>query len=73
MALSSRENILSKIRQALRKPVEVPFADRGYSEFVYQPSTQDLELEFDEMIGLGSNSALGIISSPIKTLIDEKF
>ena len=48
MALSSRENILSKIRQALRKPVEVPFADRGYSEFVYQPSTQDLELEFAE-------------------------
>jgi hypothetical protein len=33
---------------------------------------KDLELEFDEMIGIGSNSALGIISSPIKTLNDEK-
>jgi L-lactate dehydrogenase complex protein LldG len=48
MQQSSRENILNKIRQALTKPVPVPFVQRNSSDFVYQPSTIDLELEFAE-------------------------
>jgi L-lactate dehydrogenase complex protein LldG len=48
MSLTTRENILNKIRQALTKPVPVPFVDRSSSEFVYQPPTQDIELEFAE-------------------------
>lgn len=48
MQTSSRENILNKIRQALAKPVPVPFAARNNSTFVYQPSLQELELEFAE-------------------------
>ncbi len=48
MSLTTRENILNKIRQALTKPVPVPFVDRSSSEFVYQSPTQDIELEFAE-------------------------
>jgi len=48
MSLTTRENILNKIRQALTKPVPVPFVDRNMNEFVYQPATQDIELEFAE-------------------------
>jgi L-lactate dehydrogenase complex protein LldG len=48
MSLTTRENILNKIRQALTKPVPVPFVDRSSNEFVYQPPTQDIELEFAE-------------------------
>jgi L-lactate dehydrogenase complex protein LldG len=48
MPLTARENILNKIRQALTKPVAIPFPERNNNEFVYQPSTQDLELEFAE-------------------------
>jgi len=48
MQQSPKENILNKIRQALAKPVPVPFPERNTTEFVYQPSTQDLELEFAE-------------------------
>ena len=44
----ARENILNKIRQALKKPVAIPFPERNNNEFVYQPATQDLELEFAE-------------------------
>ncbi len=46
--MQARENILSKIRQALNKPVPVPFADRVSSVSVYHPSTKELELEFAE-------------------------
>ena len=48
MQQSPKENILNKIRQALATPVPVPFPERNTTEFVYQPSTQDLELEFAE-------------------------
>ena len=46
--MQARENILSKIRQALNKPVPVPFVDRVVSTFVFQPLKQDLEIEFAE-------------------------
>jgi len=45
---SSRENILSKIRQALVNPVPVPFAGGNTSDNVFLPSTQELEIEFAE-------------------------
>jgi L-lactate dehydrogenase complex protein LldG len=48
MSLTTRESILNKIRQALTKPVPVPFVQRSQTEFVYQPSIEDLELEFAE-------------------------
>lgn len=48
MSLTTRENILNKIRQALTKQVPVPFVDRNNTDFVYQKANQDLELEFAE-------------------------
>ena len=45
---NSRENILTKIRQALVTPVPVPFAAGNTSDNVFLPSTQDLEVEFAE-------------------------
>ncbi len=45
---NSRENILSKIRQALVNPVPVPFAGGDTNDQVFLPSTQDLEIEFAE-------------------------
>jgi len=45
---NARENILSKIRQALVNPVPVPFAGGNTSDQVFQPSTQELEIEFAE-------------------------
>lgn len=45
---NSRENILSKIRQALVNPVPVPFAGGNTSDNVFLPSTQELEVEFAE-------------------------
>jgi L-lactate dehydrogenase complex protein LldG len=48
MSLAVRENILNKIRQALTKPVTIPFPERSNSESIYQPSIQELELEFAE-------------------------
>ena len=49
MASTARENILKKIKQALAKPVPVPFgAIEGNTESVFQPSTQELEIEFAE-------------------------
>lgn len=48
MSLTTRESILNKIRQALTKQVPVPFVQRNPTEFVYQPSLEDLELEFAE-------------------------
>lgn len=47
MSSSSRENILNKIKQALKKQVPVPFNQRQET-FVYQKPTQDLEIEFAE-------------------------
>ena len=48
MANSARENILKKIKQALGKPVPVPFPGNTDKSSVYQPNRQELELEFAE-------------------------
>jgi L-lactate dehydrogenase complex protein LldG len=45
---NSRENILSKIRQALVNPVPVPFAGGNTNDDVFLPSRQDVEIEFAE-------------------------
>ena len=45
---SAKENILKKIRQALTHPVPVPFPLSEGANSVFQPSTQDLEVEFAE-------------------------
>ena len=46
--MQARENILSKIRQALNKTVPVQFLERNHSERIFQPLQQDIELEFAE-------------------------
>ena len=43
---SSKENILKKIRQALTNPVPVPFPKSEGSTSVFQPQSDDLEIEF---------------------------
>jgi len=48
MANTSRENILKKIKQALAQPVPVPFPASEGTQSVYQPSKQELEIEFAE-------------------------
>ncbi len=45
--LSSRENILNKIKQALKQPTPQPFTNRKET-FVYENKPQDLEIEFAE-------------------------
>jgi L-lactate dehydrogenase complex protein LldG len=47
MANTAKENILKKIKQALAKPVPVPFAERGNNiQNSFYPSTEELEVEF---------------------------
>jgi L-lactate dehydrogenase complex protein LldG len=48
MATTARENILGKIKQALKKSVPVPFAASEGNTSVFQPSVQELEIEFAE-------------------------
>ncbi|MBY0480686.1 MAG: LUD domain-containing protein [Chitinophagaceae bacterium] len=49
MSNTSKENILKRIQQALKKPVPVPFsASVGDASTLYQPSSQELEIEFAE-------------------------
>ena len=48
MANTAKENILKKIRQALVHPVPVPFPQSEGNDSVFQPSVQELELEFAE-------------------------
>lgn len=43
---SSKENILKKIRQALTNPVPVPFPKSEGNSSVFQPQSNDLEIEF---------------------------
>lgn len=43
---SSKENILKKIRQALSHPVPVPFPKSEGNNSVFQPPTEDLEIQF---------------------------
>ncbi|NNV55926.1 LutC/YkgG family protein [Limnovirga soli] len=47
-ASTAKENILRKIRQALSTPVPVPFPLSEGTESVFQPKTQDNEIEFAE-------------------------
>jgi L-lactate dehydrogenase complex protein LldG len=48
MANTAKENILKKVRQALAQPVPLPFAGSEGNDSVFQPSTQELEVEFAE-------------------------
>lgn len=48
MSNSSRDNILTRIKQALKKPVPVPFPESESNSFPFQPATQELEIEFAE-------------------------
>jgi L-lactate dehydrogenase complex protein LldG len=48
MASNSRENILKKIKQALAKPVPVPFPASEGNQNIFQPAPQELEVEFAE-------------------------
>ena len=48
MGNTARENILTKIKQALGKPVPVPFPASEGKESVFLPSQQELEIEFAE-------------------------
>jgi L-lactate dehydrogenase complex protein LldG len=48
MANTARENILTKIKQALAKPVPVPFPASQGNESIFLPSKQELEVEFAE-------------------------
>ncbi len=48
MAYNARENILNRIKQALKKPVPVPFPTSEGNQVLFQPAEQDLELIFAE-------------------------
>ena len=48
MVTPSKENILKKIRKALSQSTPLPFPKSEGSETVYQPLTQDAEIEFAE-------------------------
>lgn len=48
MGSNARENILNKIKQALAKPVPVPFPASEGNESVFLPSTEELEVTFAE-------------------------
>lgn len=48
MLQSSRDNILNRIKQALKKPVPVPFPAVENAVVPIQPAVQELELEFAE-------------------------
>jgi L-lactate dehydrogenase complex protein LldG len=43
---SSKENILKKVRQALSESVPLPFPKSEGNSSVYQPATDDLEVQF---------------------------
>jgi L-lactate dehydrogenase complex protein LldG len=45
---SAKENILKKIRQALSESTPIPFPQSEGSHSVFQPSRQELEIEFAE-------------------------
>ncbi len=48
MLNSSRDNILNRIKQALKKSVPVPFPASESNNFPFQPLSQELEIEFAE-------------------------
>ena len=45
---NAKENILTKIKQALNKPVPVPFPQSEGNSSVFKPLAQDADLEFAE-------------------------
>src|SRR5215469_5102908 len=45
---SAKENILKRIRQALSESTPIPFPQSEGNASVFQPSRQDLEIEFAE-------------------------
>jgi L-lactate dehydrogenase complex protein LldG len=45
---SAKKNILKKIRKALSESTPIPFPQSEGSHSVFQPSTQDLDIEFAE-------------------------
>ena len=45
---SAKENILKKIRQALSQSTPIPFPQSEGNHTVFQPATQDAEIEFAE-------------------------
>jgi L-lactate dehydrogenase complex protein LldG len=45
---NAKENILTKIKQALNKPVPVPFPQSEGNSSVYKPLAQDADVEFAE-------------------------
>src|SRR5882672_7778184 len=45
---SAKENILKKIRQALSQSTPIPFPQSEGNHSVFQPATQDPEIEFAE-------------------------
>src|ERR1700759_150279 len=45
---SAKENILKKIRKALSESTPIPFPQSEGTHSVFQPSKQDLEIEFAE-------------------------
>ena len=48
MANVARENIMKRIKQALAKPVPVPFPASEGQDSVFNPSKKELEVEFAE-------------------------
>src|SRR5258705_577270 len=44
----SKENILKKIRQALSESTPIPFPQSEGNSSVFQPSSQELEMQFAE-------------------------
>jgi L-lactate dehydrogenase complex protein LldG len=49
---SAKKNILKKIRQALTQSTPIPFPNSEGNQSVFQPSAQDLEIEFAEQFTL---------------------
>ncbi len=47
-ASKAKENILKKIRQALAQPVPVPFPQSEGNDSVFQPSVEEMTVEFAE-------------------------
>ena len=47
----AKENILKKVRQALIEPTPIPFPQSEGNSSVYQPSRQEMEIEFAEQFG----------------------
>src|SRR6185437_13220224 len=46
MVSSAKENILKRIRQALSHPVPLPFPKSEGNNSVFQPQSEDLEVQF---------------------------